>query len=66
MVWKKTGVKYYGSELEVRTTQFDEIGIYDPRQNKSVFWYIDDTDKMIEEIKKAVEEHKKEKLKKVV
>lgn len=67
MVWKKLNKKgSRGGDLEIRTTPYDEIGVIElTTPPTSIYWDFEDTEQIFEEIKKAIEEHKKEKLKEV-
>ena len=67
MVWitsEKRGTR--GGKLSIRVTPYGEVGIIEEAiPETSVYWRLEDTDRIIEEIKKAIEEHKKEKMKEV-
>lgn len=63
--------------MEIRTTPRDEIGILETTkewlenekkrgEGYGIYWHIEDTDKVIAELKQAIEEHKKKKLEEVV
>lgn len=67
MVVKELDIKgSRGGKLIIRVTPYDEVGITEmpkpPEPAMSVYWGIENTERIIEELRSAIEEHKKEKI----